>query len=55
MPISNNIIFDSVVRELYCPGIDLSHVGKFNIYKAKPVDLTGTGGQYKLFTVTLNT
>lgn len=55
MSVSNNSIFNSVVRELYCPGIDLSQVRKFNIYKAKRVDLTGIEGKYKLFTVTLNT
>lgn len=32
MPVSNNTTFNSVVMELYCPGIDLSQVCKFNIY-----------------------
>jgi hypothetical protein len=34
MPVSNNSIFNSIVKELYCPDFDLSEVRRFNIYKA---------------------
>ncbi len=38
MATSNNPLFNSIVKELYCPDIDLSEVSRFNIYKALSVD-----------------
>ncbi len=36
MKVSNNDFFNSVVKELYCPTIDLSSVTKYEIFKALP-------------------
>ena len=36
MKVSNNDFFNSVVKELYCPTIDLRSVTKYEIFKALP-------------------
>lgn len=41
MKVSNNDFFNSVVKELYCPTIDLSSVTKYEIYKALLSSSTG--------------
>ncbi len=41
MKVSNNDFFNSIVKELYCPTIDLSSVTKYEIYKALLSSSTG--------------
>ena len=41
MKVSNNDFFNSVVKELYCPTIDLGNVTKYEIFKALQSSSTG--------------